>query len=103
MRLYKKIGKPERFGIGDKINGLFIDLLELTHEMRFSSASAKLPLIDKAISKIDKIKFFAEIGWEHRLIPAKDYSELLKEMEEIGRELGGWKKRLIKKTPNLFD
>lgn len=98
LKLYKKIGKPERFGIGDKINNLFIELIEIAYEIRFTSPLQKLPHLNKAITQIDKMKLFAEIGWENRMILTKEYSEFLHKLEEIGRELGGWKKGILNKN-----
>ena len=98
LKLYRKIPKPERFGVGEKIDILFLELFETTYEMRFASAVHELPYLEKAITKIDKIKFLLEIAWENKLINTKHYSELLEQLEGIGRELGGWKKGLTNKN-----
>ena len=98
LKLYRKIAKPERFGIGEKIDVLFLEILELAHSSRFASLPDKLPYLEKTIGKIDKVKFFLEISWENKLVTSKEYSELLKRLEEIGRELGGWKKGIINKN-----
>ena len=98
LKLYRKIGKPERFGTGDKIDDLFIELLGLLHSSRYASVRDRLPHLEKAIDKIDKIKFFTEITWENKLLTTREYSEFLKMLEEMGRELGGWKKGIINKN-----
>ncbi len=98
LRLYRRMSKPERFGIGEKIDILFLQILELTHTSRFTSISNKLPYLEQAVLKIDRIKFFAEIAWENKLINNKEYSEFFHKLEEIGRELGGWKKGLSKNS-----
>ena len=56
LKLYRKIAKPERFGIGEKIDFLFLEILELAHSSRYASLVDKLPYLEKAILKIDKIK-----------------------------------------------
>ena len=98
LKLYRKIGKPERFGTGDKIDDLFIELLGLLHSSRYAPMRDRLPYLEKAIDKIDKIKFFTEITWENKLLSTREYSEFLKMLEEMGRELGGWKKGIINKN-----
>lgn len=98
LKLYRRIAKPERFGIGEKIDKLFLEVLEVTHEMRFATSSAKPTYLNKAIQTIDKMKFFSEICWENKLITAKDLANLLTELETIGRELGGWKKGILNKN-----
>ena len=98
LGLYRQFPKPERFGIGEKIDNLFLEVLELTHQIRYAPLAYKLPFLEKAILRIDRLKFFAEIAWENKLIKTKNYSELLEKLEEIGRELGGWKKGIVNKN-----
>jgi len=98
LKLYKKISKPERFGIGEKIDDLFLETLELTYKGRYASLSNKIPFLEQAILKIDRIKFFSEILWENKLMTTKQYVEFLEKLEEIGRELGGWKKGILNKN-----
>ena len=98
LTLYRKISKPERFGIGEKMDTLFLEILDLVHSSRFAPLAEKLPYLEKTIGKIDKIKFFAEVAWENKLITSKEYSEFLHQLEEIGRELGGWKKGIVNKN-----
>ena len=40
-----------------------------------------------------------QLAWENKLIPTDKYAEISKQLEEIGRQLGGWKKGLQTKTP----
>lgn len=98
LTLYRKFPKPERFGIGEKIDNLFIEILELIHRSRYISFSNKLHFLEQAILKIDRVKFFSEITWENKLLTTKQYVEFLEKLEEIGRELGGWKKGIINKN-----
>jgi hypothetical protein len=56
-------------------------------------------MLNKAITHLDIVKFFCQLGWESKLIPNDKYSDLILRLEEIGRQLGGWKKGLITKTP----
>lgn len=48
---------------------------------------------------MDILKFFAQLAWENKLVPVEKYVELSKNLEEIGRMLGGWRKGLQNKTP----
>jgi len=56
-------------------------------------------MLNKAITKLDIVKFFAQLAWESKIIPTDKYSDLIGKLEEIGRQLGGWKKGLQVKTP----
>ena len=98
LKLYRKISKPERFGIGERIDKLFIELLESAQDMRFAGQQNKIQHIDKILFNLNKIRFLTEVSWENKLISTKEYSEFISGLEKIGKELGGWKKELTK-TP----
>ncbi len=73
---------------------MFLGILENVFVLRFAPQADRLQLLDKAILKIDKLKFFMEIAWENKLLSTKQYGEILDSSMLIGRELGGWKKGL---------
>lgn len=58
----------------------------------------KLSLVSHAIGKADLLKFFLQIGWEHKTLDAKTYGALILLLDEVGRMLGGWKRSLSEKT-----
>ncbi len=100
LNLYRKFPKPERFGIGEKIDILFLDILELVFIFKFAKLFEKISYTESIILIIDKLKFFMEVAWENKLISSKQYSEILIKLEEIGKEFGGWRKSLTK-TPTF--
>ena len=99
MTLFRSFPKVERFGIGNKIDQTFLDVLELTFCLTYLSPEHKIPMLNKAITKLDIVKFLTQLAWENKLIPLEKYSDFLSRLEEIGRQLGGWKKGLQTKTP----
>ena len=99
--MHKNFPKIERLGIGTKIEQSFLLVLELTFLLSYSPTDQKIILITRAISKLDVVKFFAQLSWEAKLIPTKQYSELSIKLEEIGRQLGGWKKGLETKNSRI--
>lgn len=98
LTLHRNFPKTERFGIGQKIEQVFLDLIELSFISSYLPSEQKVTLLGRAISKLDILKFFVQLAWESKLIPTERYTELSKRLEEIGRQLGGWKKGLQKKT-----
>lgn len=56
-------------------------------------------MLGKTISRLDIVKFFIQIAWENKLIPTEQYIELTNSLQEIGKQLGGWKKGLETKLP----
>lgn len=89
-----------RYTIGLKIDEIFLSLLEFIFRACFAyDKFEKLSLISQAISKSDLLKFFLQLGWEEKAIDHKNYGKLALLLDDIGRQLGGWKKNLQEKTP----
>lgn len=85
--------------IVQKIEWAFLDALELIFLSSYMPPEQKLPLLVKAVTRIDVLKFFLQIIWENKLLTTEHYSILLTNIEEIGRMLYGWKKGIESKTP----
>lgn len=86
--------------IGDKIDDIFLAILELIFRACFAyDKFEKLSLVSQAIGKNDLLKFFLQIGWEHKIVNRVRYGDFILRLDEIGRMLGGWKKSLEDKTP----
>jgi hypothetical protein len=96
--IHKNMPKTEQLGIGSKIDFLFLELLDLTRKAVYAPIDLKIKLLEKIIEIIDSLRFFFQILWETRLISDKQFILLGKDMEEIGKMAGGWKKGLLNKT-----
>jgi hypothetical protein len=83
--------------LGQKIENSFLDLLELTFTSVYLAPEQKIILLGRTIAKLDSLKFFLQISWESKLIPTDKYSTLSLGLEEVGRQLGGWRKGLQEK------
>jgi hypothetical protein len=99
LALYRNFPKVERFGLGQKIERAFLDALELIFLSSYLPPEQKLPLLTKAVARIDVLKFFLQITWENKLLTTEHYSALLTNIEEVGRMLWSWKKGIESKTP----
>lgn len=91
--------REERFGIGKRIDELLLDLLETLRKASFASAANKLAVLTSALGVADSLRFFLQIAWENRLLPAKHYEVLSIGIEEVGRMTNGWRKGFLAKTP----
>jgi hypothetical protein len=99
LALHKNFPKTERFGVGQKIEQTFLDILEYGFTAAYLPPEQKIVMLGKTISRLDILKFFLQIAWENKLIPADKYITLSQKLDEIGRMLGGWRKGLLSKTP----
>ncbi len=91
--------REERFGIGEKIDGLFLETLDGLRIATFTNLERKLAALQIVSLKIDGLKFFLQLAWETKLVSRNHYATLGEAVEEVGRMVGGWKKGLHTKTP----
>lgn len=59
----------------------------------------KLPYLQKAIKRLDVLKFFFQVAWEIKFLDNKKYIAMSEHLNEIGRMLGGWVRGIQSKTP----
>jgi len=92
---------PKKFNytLGNKIDSLFIEILELLFIASYQNIESKLPTIETAIKKTDILKFLLRIAWDIRALDNKKYILFSEQTQELGRMVGGWKKQLLTKTP----
>jgi hypothetical protein len=94
------VSRTDRDTLGNKIDSIFVSLLELIFRATFVfDKFEKLSLVSQSIGKTDLLKFFLQIGWEHKILNHTIYGNIILQLDEIGRMLGGWKKSLQEKTP----
>ena len=88
-----------RYSLGEKITNLFIELTELILIAGYSEKSQKLQILQKASIKLDLLKYFLQTAFELKAIDNQKLSNLIIPLGEVGRQLGGWTKQLLKQTP----
>ena len=91
--------KKSRYTLGDRIDIVFIQLVELLWAASYQGKNEKLPTISAAIKKLDGLKFLLRIAWEIKVLDSTKYASISDPLFEIGKMLGGWKKGLETKTP----
>ena len=95
-----KVNRVDRYTIGARIDETFLSMLELIFRATFAyDKFEKLSIVSQALGKNDLLKFFLQIGWEEKVLNNKNYGDLILNLDEVGRMLGGWKKNLQEKTP----
>lgn len=92
------IPKKSRYTLGDKIDARFVQVLELLQIATYQSPTEKLNTLGRALSGVDTLKFFLRIAWEVHVFDDKKYATLSEGLNEVGRQIGGWRKGLQTKT-----
>jgi 23S rRNA-intervening sequence protein len=95
----ENLPRKSRYTLGDKIDTLFLQLLELLFTASYQNKERKLSTLEIAQKKNDTLQFILRIAWEIHAVENGKYIALSTELHELGRMIGGWRKGLASKTP----
>ena len=95
---YSVLPKTHRYSLGEKIDKIFVDMIEAVITANFLSPKEKEPFVKFAIRKLDTLKIFLMILWETKSLNDKKYLALSVKIDEIGKMLGGWQGQLLKQN-----
>ncbi|MEA3249821.1 MAG: four helix bundle protein [Patescibacteria group bacterium] len=95
---YLNLPKSCRYSLGQRIDSLFVEIMESLAAATFTSKEEKLPFVRHAIKKLDTVKILLMILWETKSLDSRKYTKLSAELEEVGRMLGGWSGQLRKQN-----
>ena len=95
------IPRLTKYSLGEKINILFIELIETILLATYASKERKLEIIERASTKLDTLKYFLRIAWELNVLDNKKYAAMNVPIAEAGKMLGGWRKQFRPETPLL--
>ncbi len=90
--------KTQRYSVGNRVDKLFIEIIEVVSLAGFLPKEKKLSYIETSIRKLDTIKILLLILWETKSFDNKKYISLSLPLDEIGKMLGGWKGQLNKQN-----
>jgi hypothetical protein len=94
------IVKTSRYTLGEKVDNYFLETMEAIFIASFLAKEQKLPYLQKAVGKLDLLKFFLQTTWEIKALDNQKYIMLSEPLERIGKQLGGWMKQ-ITSTPGV--
>lgn len=87
-----------RYTVGNRIDKLFIEIIESISTAAFLTREEKLPYVRLSIRKLDTLKLLIMVLWETKSLNNKMYIALSVLLDEIGRMLGGWHGQLAKQN-----
>jgi hypothetical protein len=91
--LTRRVGKyprSHRFLLGDRTLNAAYDLLELLIEAKYRSD--KTALLDRANLLLERMRFQVRLAHDEQCINATGYGVVARQMDEVGRLIGGWKR-----------
>ena len=98
ITFYETLPKIHKYTLGQKIDTLFVEVIEAISIATFLSREEKQPWVRLAIRKTDTLKILLMVLWEAKSIDNKKYLALSVKVEEIGKMLGGWSGQLLKQN-----
>lgn len=91
--------KSSKYTLGEKIDRLFIEVLEFIFATTYLQANKKLECANRASIKLDSLKFFLRVAWEIKSLDNKKYILVSEKLDEVGKMLGGWIRQIKEKLP----
>lgn len=95
---HQLIPKTHRYTLAQRIDTLFIEVIEAASIAGFLPREEKQQYVQHAIRKLDTSKVLLLILWETHSLDTKRYTALSLPLEEIGKMLGGWNGQLQKQN-----
>ncbi len=95
---YPTIPKTHRYSLGQKIDTIFIEIIEALATASYITREEKMPFVRVSIRKTDTLKILLMILWESESLDTKKYIALSIKIDEIGKMLGGWHGQLQKQN-----
>lgn len=82
--------KSKRFTLGQKTDQITLDILELVITAGFLPREQKLPTLQAISIKLDMLKILLRLARETNCLENNKYQQLVSQIIEIGKMLGGW-------------
>ena len=102
-KFYQDLPKAHRHSLGQRIDTLFVEVIEAISAASFLSRVEKHPYVRLAIKKMDTLRILLLMLWETKSLDNKKYIALSVKLDEAGKMLGGWNGQLTKSTRDTRD
>lgn len=86
--------KKDRYFLGLKCDNLILEILELILSAIENDRKEKMVLLKDASVKLNTLRIFIRLTKDVAVLDFKKYLILQQDIDEIGRMLGSWIKRL---------
>ena len=87
--------KNYRVTLGDRIDGQVLDMLALVQKA--SVRSRKVALLEELNEELNVLRALTRLCVDLKCLQGRQYEYAVKEIDEIGRQVGGWLKQQKKR------
>ncbi|MGE0681975.1 MAG: diversity-generating retroelement protein Avd [Candidatus Binatia bacterium] len=88
----QKFPKPQRFVMAKRIEEAALDFHD--HLIGASKAREKMPMLAGADFHLERLKVYNRLAVKLKLLSFAQYEYLAKELDALGKLLGGWRRSL---------
>lgn len=86
----KHFPREQKFLIGDRVQGLVSDILELFIEAYYSPGKDKKPKLLRANIQLEKSRYYIRLCYELGYFSSRKYGHIMEKIQSIGRMNSGW-------------
>ncbi|MBN1347717.1 MAG: diversity-generating retroelement protein Avd [Phycisphaerae bacterium] len=88
-----KFPRSQRYGLGQRIEGRLYDVLEGLIRAKYGSGPVKQATLADVNLNLEVLRMLSRLAHELAVLPHKSHEYAMREMDEIGRMVGGWLKQ----------
>lgn len=89
-----KFPRNQRFLLADRIQTQVMDILELLIEAYYGSKQARIERLQQVNIALEKLRYQIRLSKDLELINLKRYGYVSEQIDQIGKQVGGWIKYL---------
>jgi hypothetical protein len=90
-----KFPRSHRYGLGTRLEGKLYDLLDALVEAKFTGDKADI--LRQASLRVEELRLLYRAAMELRVLPMKSQQHAVERLQEIGRQLGGWRRKIAER------
>jgi hypothetical protein len=91
-----KFPKSHRYTLGSRVEMNLYDVLEGLIRARYQDRARRIGELDGTNLQLEILRFLGRLCHDLRFLSTGSYEYLVREIDEIGRMVGGWKRSLDK-------
>lgn len=92
LRHVEKFPRLHRYGVGNRIETKFFELLDLLLEAKY--AHEKAELLRQAALRTEQIRMLFRVSKDLQILALNSHGHGCERLAEIGRQIGAWRKHL---------
>lgn len=95
---YQTLPKTHRHTLGERVDSLFVEIIEAIAYATFLARNEKQPYVRLAIRKLNALIVLLMVLWETKSLDTKKYIALSVPLDAVGKMLGGWNGQLMRQN-----